>query len=209
MRVFGCARKIYFPEIIWSWPGKWAFDHGNGLKLKFSLQTISGSDAQRERERERESARARGSQITPSTSPAKPRSSFLGPTIARYSPTIERKPRSYDRTLHTPTHHDLHSTRERECASEIAPAAFTPRTQSSDFAGDPETSRHEPRASTSPETQRLRATNPELRLRIAPIDFAGEPRGQDRRSTSTSPAPIALSLRLRNSWVLMNLTEFD
>ena len=209
MRVFGCARKIYFPEIIWSWPGKWAFDHGNGLKLKFSLQTISGSDAQRERERERESARTRGSQITPSTSPAKPRSSFLGPTIARYSPTIERKPRSYDRTLHTPTHHDLHSTRERECASEIAPAAFTPRTQSSDFAGDPETSRHEPRASTSPETQRLRATNPELRLRIAPIDFAGEPRGQDRRSTSTSRAPIALSLRLRNSWILMNLTEFD
>ena len=59
MRVFGCARKIYFPEIIWSWPGKWAFDHGNGLKLKFSLQTISRSDAQGERERERERARAR------------------------------------------------------------------------------------------------------------------------------------------------------
>ena len=107
-------------------------------------------------------------------------------------------------TIHTPTNHDLHSTRERECASEIAPTAFTPRTQSSDFAGDPETSRHEPRASTS-----NRTTNPELRLRIAPIDFAGEPRGQDRRSTSTSPAPITLSLRLRNSWILMNLTEFD
>ena len=107
-------------------------------------------------------------------------------------------------TIHTPTHHDLHSTRERECASEIASAAFTPRTQSSDFAGDPETSCHKPRASTS-----NRTTIPELRLRIAPIDFAGEPRGQDRRSTSTSPAPIALSLRLRNSWVLMNLTEFD
>ena len=97
MRVFGCAWKIYFPEIIWSWPRKWAFDHGNGLKLKFSLQTISESDAQRERERERERerARARGSHITPSTSPAKPRSSFSGPTIAHYSPTIERKPRSY------------------------------------------------------------------------------------------------------------------
>ena len=167
------------------------------MKLKFSLQTISGSDAQRERERERESARARGSQITPSTSPAKPRSSFLGPTIARYSPTIERKPRSYDRTLHTPTHHDLHSTRERECASEIAPAAFTPRTQSSDFAGDPETSRHEPRASTSPETQRLRATNPELRLRIAPrsqsFDFESHP----LTSPANPEARIAIRLRLR------------
>ena len=53
MRVFGWAWIIYFPEIIWSWLGKWAFDHGNGLKLKFSLQTISRSDAQRERERER------------------------------------------------------------------------------------------------------------------------------------------------------------
>ena len=47
MRVFGCARKIYFPEIIWSWPGKWAFDHGNGLKLKFSLQTISRLERER------------------------------------------------------------------------------------------------------------------------------------------------------------------
>ena len=107
-------------------------------------------------------------------------------------------------TIHTPTHHHLHSTRERECASEIAPAPFAPRTQSFDFE-----SHHEPRASTSPATQRLRATNPELRLRITPIDFAGEPRSQDRRSTSTSPAPIALSSRLRNSWVLMNLTGFD
>ena len=115
MRVFGCARKIYFLEIIWSWPGKWAFDHGNGLKLKFSLQTISGSDAQREREREREreSARARGSQITPSTLPAKPRSSFPGPTIARYSSTIERKPRSYApvRRSHAPVRRSRGSRR--------------------------------------------------------------------------------------------------
>ena len=59
MRVFGCAWKIYFSEIIWSWLGKWAFDHGNGLKWKFSLQTIFGTEAQRERERERESARMR------------------------------------------------------------------------------------------------------------------------------------------------------
>ena len=57
--------------------------------------------------------------------------------------------------------------------------------------------------------------NPEARIavrprvRIAPFDFAGEPRGQDHHSTSTSPAPIALSSRLRNSWVLMNLTGFD
>ena len=43
MRVFGCAWKIEFSEVIWSWPRKWAFDHGNSLKLKFSLQTISGS----------------------------------------------------------------------------------------------------------------------------------------------------------------------
>ena len=105
--------------------------------------------------------------------------------------------------------------RERECASEIASArkerererkkrGHCRRPTSFDFAGDPETSHHEPRALTL-----NRTTNPELRLRIAPIDFAGEPRGQDRRSTSTSPAPIALSLRLRNNWVLMNLTEFD
>ena len=103
-------------------------------------------------------------------------------------------------TIHTPTHHDLHSMRERECASEIAPAhrerererereeeerGHCRRPTSFDFAGNPETSRHEPRASTSNCT-----TNPKLRLRIAPIDFAGEPRGQDRRSTSTSSAPI-------------------
>ena len=100
-------------------------------------------------------------------------------------------------TIHTPTHHDLHSTRERECASEIAPAAFAPRTQSSDFAGDPETSRHEPRASTSPETQRLRATNPELRLQIAPrsqsFDFESHP----LTSPANPEARIAVRLRLR------------
>ena len=139
-------------------------------------------------------------------------------------------------TIHTPTHHDLHTTRERECASEITPAPFAPRTQSFNFAGDPETSCHEPRASTlnrtmnpelqlriAPRTQSFNfeshpltsPTNPEariavrLRLRIAPINFTDEPRGQDRRLTSTSLTPIALSSRLRNSWVLMNLTGFD
>ena len=71
------------------WPRKW-----------FEAQIFTSNHfwvrrAKREGERERESARARGRQITPSTSPAKPRSSFPGPTIARYSPTIERKPRSY------------------------------------------------------------------------------------------------------------------
>ena len=53
MQVFGCRWKINFSEVIWSWQRKWAFDHGNGLKLKFSLQTIFGSDVHRERERER------------------------------------------------------------------------------------------------------------------------------------------------------------
>ena len=100
-------------------------------------------------------------------------------------------------TIHTPTHHDLHSTRERECASEIAPAAFTPRTQSSDFAGDPETSRHEPRASTS-----NRTTNPELRLHRRPRDFAPQTQSFDFESHPlTSPANpearIAVRLRLR------------
>ena len=49
-----------------------------------------------------------------------------------------------------------------------------------------------PRASTSPANQRLRTTNPNRRLtstsnrtQIAPFDFAGEPKGQDR-TPSTS-----------------------
>ena len=73
--------------------------------------------------------------------------------------------------------------RERVCASEIALArrererereeeerAYCRRPTSFNFAGDPETSRHEPRSS----------------FNFVPFDFAGEPRGQDRRSTSTS-----------------------
>ena len=50
MRVFSCAWKINFSEIIFNWP--------NVLKWKFSLQTISGlTRKERERERERESLR--------------------------------------------------------------------------------------------------------------------------------------------------------
>ena len=72
------------------------------------------------------------------------------------NPHIEPK-----ETIHTPTHHDLHSMRERECASEIAPAhrerererereeeerAHCRRPTSFDFTGNLETSRHEPRS---------------------------------------------------------------
>ena len=87
MRVFGCAWKIKFPEVIWSWPRKWAFDHGNGLKLKFSLQTISGSDAHRERERERESARERKPRSRLQRRRRTPSSS---PTIARTRSPVQQ-----------------------------------------------------------------------------------------------------------------------
>ena len=109
MRVFGCARKIYFPEIIWSWPGKWAFDHGNGLKLKFSLQTISESDAQRERERERERESARERKPYHAVDVAGEAQIVIFGSddrtlqsedreeaqIVRFSPTIEGKPKSH------------------------------------------------------------------------------------------------------------------
>ena len=91
------------------------------------------------------------------------------------------------------------------------------RPTSFDFAGNLETSH------TNPD---CRLTSTSNRTQIAPFDFASEPRGQDRMPStsqtshpSTLPtshafnfvemAPIALSLRLRNGWVLINLTRFD
>ena len=71
--------------------------------------------------------------------------------------------------------------RERVCASEIAPARKErerERKKREPIAGDPKTSRHEPKSSFNFAVR--------LRLRTALIDFAGEPRGQDRHSTSTS-----------------------
>ena len=102
--------------------------------------------------------------------------------------------------------------RGRECASEIAPAR---KEREREREREREAIAGDPRASTSPATQRLRATNPDrrstspfnfdfelhpltslanpearidvrLRVRIAPFDFAGEPRGQDCRLTSSS-----------------------
>ena len=57
--------------------------------------------------------------------------------------------------------------REREREEEERAHCWRPT--SFDFAGNAETSRHEPRSS----------------FNFIPFDFAGEPRGQDRRSTST------------------------
>ena len=70
--------------------------------------------------------------------------------------------------------------RERERGHCRRPTSFG-------FAGDPETSRHEPRSSFDFAIQ--------LWLRIAPIDFAGERRGQDRRSTSSSNCTLWLRRR--------------
>ena len=98
--------------------------------------------------------------------------------------------------------------RGRECASEIAPArkerererGHCRRPTSFDFAGDPETSRHEPRSSFDFAIQ--------LWLRIAPIDFAGEPRGQDRRSTSSSNCTLWLRRRTQRPGLPFDL-EFE
>ena len=95
--MFGCAWKIYFLEAIWSWPGKWAFDHGNGLKWKFSLQTIFGTDAQRERERERERERAREEAI--SRLRRRRRSPDRRFRVWRSHTTVRRSRGSPDRTL--------------------------------------------------------------------------------------------------------------
>ena len=83
------------------------------MKLKFSLQTISGSDAQRERERERERERARERKPDHAFDVAGEAQIVISgsdnrtlqfddreeaqivcsiPTIARSSSTIERKP---------------------------------------------------------------------------------------------------------------------
>ena len=85
--------------------------------------------------------------------------------------------------------------RERECASEIAPARKErererERKKRKAIAGDP-------RASTLSATHRLRATNPELRLRIAPqtqsFDFESHP----LTLPANPEARIAVWLRVR------------
>ena len=100
-------------------------------------------------------------------------------------------------------------------------------------------SHHEPRAPTSPATQRLRATNPDRRSTSTSnrtqspgshaFDFVDFARLQLRRyhtpgshafdfadfarlrlrRDGTETALIALRSQLRNGWVLMNLTGFD
>ena len=72
MRVFGCAWKINFPEVIWSWPCKMRL----WTRKWFEAQIFTSNHfrvRRAERERERKRARAREeAQITPSTSPANP-----------------------------------------------------------------------------------------------------------------------------------------
>ena len=83
--------------------------------------------------------------------------------------------------------------RERECASEIAPA----RKERERERGRREAIVDDPRASTSPVTQRLRTTNLELRLWITPrtqsFDFESHP----LTSPANLEARIAVRLRLR------------
>ena len=138
-------------------------------------------------------------------------------------------------TIFQKTERERERERESVCVSEITPARKERergRRESPLPATHKLRLRWQPR-DFAPQTQiavRLRRlTSTSNRTQIAPLDFAGEPRGQDRMpSTSqtshplTSPtlhafdfaemapiAPIALSSQLRNGWVLMNLTGFD
>ena len=65
-------------------------------------------------------------QITPSMSPVKPRSLFPGPMIARFSPTIERKPRS-----HTPVQRSISPSILRRSISllDLAPLDLVARSR--------------------------------------------------------------------------------
>ena len=79
--------------------------------------------------------------------------------------------------------------RERVCVNEIAPARKEREREKREPIAD------DPRASTSPATQRLRATNPDRRststsnrTQITPFDFTGEPRGQDRTPSTLHPS---------------------
>ena len=94
--------------------------------------------------------------------------------------------------------------RERVCVSEIMPARKErERKKREPIAGDP-------RASTSPATQRLRATNLDRsststsnRTQIAPFDFASEPKGQDHTPLTSHP-----STSPRWHWDSTDRTEF-
>ena len=77
MRVFGCAWKINFPEVIWSWPCKMRLWPWKWFEMKiFTSNHFWVRRAKREREREREREHAReeeeGAQIMPSTLPTNP-----------------------------------------------------------------------------------------------------------------------------------------
>ena len=127
--------------------------------------------------------------------------------------------------------------RERECVSEIAPARtereresplpathelrLRRRPRSFDFAGDPETSRHKPRSPFDFDFESHPNHTLWLRRRtqrpgshtfdfadFAPFNFADFARLR-LRWDGTETTPIALRSRLRNGWVLMNLTGFD
>ena len=70
--MFGCAWKINFPEVIWSWPCKMRL----WPRKWFEAQIFTSNHFRVRRvERERESAREEA-QITPSTSPANPELQF-------------------------------------------------------------------------------------------------------------------------------------
>ena len=184
MRVFGCAWKMHFLEMLFS-PNVFMVWIDFRFYFTFKYHFLENREregvcewdragAQRERERER-------------------------PLPATHELRLRRRPRDFAPRTQIVVRL-RHSTLTSNCTHWLR--WWTQRPGSTfDFE-------FELHPLTSP-------ANPEARIavrpwvRIAPFDFAGEPRGQDHHSTSTSPAPIALSSRLRNSWVLMNLTGFD
>ena len=96
MRVLGCAWKINFPEVIWSWLTKMRLWPQKWFETQiFTLNHFQVRHAKRERERERERESARKereeAQITPLTSPVNPelqsddRTHQISPIAPRHS----------------------------------------------------------------------------------------------------------------------------
>ena len=130
MWVFGCAWKINFPEIIFSWPSVLKALTRKWFEVKIFTSNHFRTHAQRERkrERERESLWLRLRRSLPLTS-----------TLPIYEPTDLRTHRSR-----------LWLRRSTNPRTDLRPRAFNPWTF--DFAGDLEPSCHEPIFDPEPRT---------------------------------------------------------
>ena len=157
MWVFGCAWKINFPEIIFSWSGVLKALTWKWFEVKIFTSNHFRTHAQRERERERERE--------PSTSTS-PITAFDFDFDFDFA----------DLRTHRSTNRSCLQLRwSTNSQIDLQPRAFDPWTF--DFAGNPEPSRHELIFDPEPSTESHEPTN--RSLSVCDFDWPTNPRAFD------------------------------